>query len=601
MSKFTDTIKAALKSYFETGDQPTESQFAEMFNRIQQGIQEHGHTASGGAESGTGDAGPVINLQSGTAAAKPANPEVGDIYVETDTSKVYACYSAGNWTEVTGGEGGAPTDASYVTVNPEAGLSAETQHKNITGADLHDPKAHASNHENGGGDEISVAGLSGELADDQPPKAHDLGGSKHNAATLAQLNAKVSDAALDDASDPRDPNAHAANHEDGGGDEISVAGLSGVLADKQDANKLQGRDVAVTAPSANQVLGWDSGATQWEPQDPSTPGAHAASHENGGGDEISVAGLSGELADDQPPKAHGLGGSKHSNATLAQLNAKVSDATLDDAGDARDPNAHAANHEDGGGDEISVAGLSGELADDQPPKAHDLGGAKHNAATLAQLNAKVSDATLDDASDSRDPNAHAASHAKDASDELQIEDLSTGAAADGEVFQADGLGGGSWGGGGGGGFYDAYVCVRDKKTQDTDSGTFTMGAWRTRDINEEQADTADICSIASNQITLPAGTYRCHISAPAYAIKRHQMRLFNVTDSSVVLVGVSSYAHSAYHVSHNALLVGRFTLAAQKTLEVQHQSQETCDTYGFGAAAGFTDEIYTVVEFWREA
>ena len=79
------------------------------------------------------------------------------------------------------------------------------------------------------------------------------------------------------------------------------------------------------------------------------------------------------------------------------------------------------------------------------------------------------------------------------------------------------------------------------------------------------------------------------------------MRLFNVTDSSVVLVGVSSYAHSAYHVSHNALLVGRFTLAAQKTLEVQHQSQETCDTYGFGAAAGFTDEIYTVVEFWREA
>jgi len=32
--------------------------------------------------------------------------------------------------------------------------------------------------------------------------------------------------------------------------------------------------------------------------------AHAASHQNAGGDEISVAGLSGELADDQNPKAH---------------------------------------------------------------------------------------------------------------------------------------------------------------------------------------------------------------------------------------------------------------------------------------------------------
>ena len=32
----------------------------------------------------------------------------------------------------------------------------------------------------------------------------------------------------------------------------------------------------------------------------------------------------------------------------------------------------------------------------QDPKAHDLAGAEHNAATLAQLNAKVSDATLID-------------------------------------------------------------------------------------------------------------------------------------------------------------------------------------------------------------
>jgi len=33
-------------------------------------------------------------------------------------------------------------------------------------------------------------------------------------------------------------------------------------------------------------------------------GPHAASHQNGGSDEISVAALSGELADDQPPKEH---------------------------------------------------------------------------------------------------------------------------------------------------------------------------------------------------------------------------------------------------------------------------------------------------------
>jgi len=73
---------------------------------------------------------------------------------------------------VTGGAG-APTDASYVTINAEADLDAEVQHGSITDeAQKHIPKLHASRHENTGADEIDVAGLSGELADNQPPKTH---------------------------------------------------------------------------------------------------------------------------------------------------------------------------------------------------------------------------------------------------------------------------------------------------------------------------------------------------------------------------------------------------------------------------------------------
>lgn len=62
--------------------------------------------------------------------------------------------------------------------------------------------------------------------------------------------------------------AHKTTHQNGGDDEISVAGLSGVLADAQ------------------------------------TAAAHKTSHENNGSDEISVAGLSGVLADPQTPAAH---------------------------------------------------------------------------------------------------------------------------------------------------------------------------------------------------------------------------------------------------------------------------------------------------------
>ena len=87
--------------------------------------------------------------------------------------------------------------------------------------------------------------------------------------------------------------------------------------------------------------------------------AHKISHQNGGADEISVAGLSGELAGDQPPKSHGLGGTKHAASLLALVNSKITDANLDDKGDPRTPDAHSASHENGGSDEIDCTGLDG--------------------------------------------------------------------------------------------------------------------------------------------------------------------------------------------------------------------------------------------------
>jgi hypothetical protein len=70
---------------------------------------------------------------------------------------------------------------------------------------------------------------------------------------------------------------------------------------------------------------------------------------------------------------HDLGGGDHSADTLSNLNTKVSDATLDDETAKRPPEAHSGEHEDGGVDEISVANLSGELADPQPSQTQNDG------------------------------------------------------------------------------------------------------------------------------------------------------------------------------------------------------------------------------------
>ena len=62
-------------------------------------------------------------------------------------------------------------------------------------------------------------------------------------------------------------------------------------------------------------------------------------------------------------KPHDIGGASHNPSTLAELNTKVSDATLDDVNDPRDPKAHASTHLPSGSDPITTAAASGLDAD----------------------------------------------------------------------------------------------------------------------------------------------------------------------------------------------------------------------------------------------
>jgi hypothetical protein len=141
-----------------------------------------------------------------------------------------------------------------------------------------------------------------------------------------------------------------------------------------------------------------------------------------------------------------------------------------------------------------------------------------------------------------------------------------------------------------------YICVQDQKSQNTAGGTFTSGAWRTRTLNTEVTDTGSNCSLASNQMTLDAGTYEILAFVPAMQVDAHQARLQNITDGSTVLTGTAENMPNSSATVTKSIIQGRFTLAAQKVLEIQHQCTTTRATDGFGHAANLTTEIYTTVE-----
>jgi len=100
--------------------------------------------------------------------------------------------------------------------------------------------------------------------------------------------------------------------------------------------------------------------------------------------------------------------------------------------------------------------------------------------------------------------------------------------------------------------------------------------------------------------TTSAGTYDFCVTAPASNVNSHVLRLYNITDGAIVPNCEGQPGYSGASNVQLAQLRGRFTLAAQKVLEIQHRSSSTQATSGFGLAANMgQDEIYTVAEFWK--
>lgn len=152
------------------------------------------------------------------------------------------------------------------------------------------------------------------------------------------------------------------------------------------------------------------------------------------------------------------------------------------------------------------------------------------------------------------------------------------------------------------------IILRDQKGSGTDGGTFTNGAWRTRELNTEVVDTGGYCTVAANQFTLANGVYRILASAPGHKVDHHQIRLFDVvaggvvTEGGVLAYGMDVDADNVGDHATVSTLMFRFTVTAgPRAYEIQHQCQTTRATDGFGHANSFGGpEVYTEVRLERE-
>jgi hypothetical protein len=145
--------------------------------------------------------------------------------------------------------------------------------------------------------------------------------------------------------------------------------------------------------------------------------------------------------------------------------------------------------------------------------------------------------------------------------------------------------------------------VQHKVASGTLGGTFTGGSWQTAPLQTIITNNITGASLATNQITLPAGTYDIVAASQGHTVQGHVIKLRNITDSADVLYGIPDYAENALGRVSVSRLMGRFTIAATKVLELQAYCQNTGGNSGFGNPMSITSgfEIYRDVHITKVA
>jgi hypothetical protein len=145
------------------------------------------------------------------------------------------------------------------------------------------------------------------------------------------------------------------------------------------------------------------------------------------------------------------------------------------------------------------------------------------------------------------------------------------------------------------------LYVREEQpsgTASSSSGTFgvTQCPLNTVKVNEISG-----ASLASNQVTLPAGTYEYEGSTVAYgSALTHKAMLYNVTDLVYTDYGTSSSSNSTASDTSRAFLRGKMTLTSPKVFQLRRYNTGSSAGPAQPASAAAT-EVYFEILFKKVA
>jgi len=142
-----------------------------------------------------------------------------------------------------------------------------------------------------------------------------------------------------------------------------------------------------------------------------------------------------------------------------------------------------------------------------------------------------------------------------------------------------------------------YVKCSNTQSSGVNGGAGTTGAWETYPLNTQDNDTQSISTFSGNQITLPSGTYRANASVLFYQTGVSQIRIYNVTGSTILINGITAGASTGN--LNTTEVGGLFTLNTSSTVALQYQIQTHNATTDLGLPGSYGTEVYGFIELTK--
>ncbi len=155
---------------------------------------------------------------------------------------------------------------------------------------------------------------------------------------------------------------------------------------------------------------------------------------------------------------------------------------------------------------------------------------------------------------------------------------------------------GGGGGGGGGSGSVAQFIASYTVASGVEGGAANGGTWNERPINTVQHNSIVGASLAANEITMPAGSYRIDAHAGVHRVDRNALRLRDTTAGTTLLAGISIYTSNGAFASNTNHMSGYFTLAVESVLRLQMWTESGIGGNGLGIPVNSGNpETYTTV------